>query len=85
MKKSMIITLILFLLSSCVFGQLTKISRPNMVSEADIYKDEQGVRYSNLVNVKFSQNVIELSKGETVAELKELKIQEVKDAFAQLV
>ncbi|WP_290661937.1 S8 family serine peptidase [Ignavibacterium sp.] len=57
--------LIIFLLPiSLVFGQLTQITEPNMISEANIYRDANNVKYSELITFKFKIKMVELRRGE---------------------
>ena len=49
--------------SSVVIGQLTKLEEPNMRAQAEIYIDQNGVRYSTLINVNFKEPVIEAGRG----------------------
>lgn len=47
------------LLNGLLFGQLVQINEPNMISEANIYEDANGIRYSELVTFKFKYKILE--------------------------
>lgn len=44
---------------SWVFGQLTQITEPNMISEAKIYRDANNVKYSELITFKFKTKMVD--------------------------
>lgn len=52
------------LLNSLLFAQLVQITEPNMVSEANIYEDSNGTRYSELVTFKFKYKMVDMNRGE---------------------
>lgn len=52
------------LLNSLLFAQLVQITEPNMVSEANIYEDPNGTRYSELVTFKFKYKMVDMNRGE---------------------
>lgn len=54
------------LLNGLLFGQLVQISEPNMVSEANIYEDPSGTRYSELVTFKFKSKMLDMNRGEVI-------------------
>lgn len=64
-KFNLIMVLVLsILISSTLFGQLTQINEPNMVSEAEIFEDENGTMYSTLVTFRFKHKMVDLRQGE---------------------
>jgi hypothetical protein len=54
------------LLNGLLFGQLVQITEPNMVSEANIYEDQNGTRYSELVTFKFKYKMVNMNRGEVI-------------------
>lgn len=54
------------LLNGLLFGQLVQITEPNMVSEANIYEDPNGTRYSELVTFKFKYKMVNMNRGEVI-------------------
>ncbi len=84
MKKRLNIKIVLILtviLNGLLFGQLTLITEPNMVSEANIYEDENGTRYSELVTFKFKYKMVEMNRGEVNVDEKKI----LYPAFKQLL
>jgi len=79
----LIIMLSLFIVSTG-FSQLIKIEKPNMVSESDIYVDEKNVRYSNLIKIKFSTNIINLPKGQKLAKLTDIHDNHIRGLLNEL-
>jgi len=69
------------LLNGLLFGQLVQITEPNMVSEANIYEDPSGTRYSELVMFKFKYKMVNMNRGEVI--VNENKI--LYPAFRQLL
>lgn len=69
------------LLNGLLFGQLVQISEPNMISEANIYEDTNGIRYSELVTFKFKSKMLDINRGEVI--VNESKI--LYPAFRQLL
>ncbi|MGB9665349.1 MAG: hypothetical protein ACPL25_10605 [Ignavibacteria bacterium] len=61
--KLNIISIILLLTSITLNAQLVKITHPNLISESDIYVDENGKRYSNLITIKFKEKIIDIPRG----------------------
>ena len=58
------VVLFTILMNSALFGQLTQITEPNMISEANIYEDEKGTMYSTLVSFKFKYEMVEMIRGD---------------------
>ncbi|WP_290660187.1 S8/S53 family peptidase [Ignavibacterium sp.] len=54
------------LLNGLLFGQLVQITEPNMMSEANIYEDQNGTRYSELVTFKFKYKMVNMNRGEVI-------------------
>ena len=54
------------LLNGLLFGQLIQINEPNMISEANIYEDQNGTRYSELVTFKFKYKMVNMNRGEVI-------------------
>ena len=54
------------LLNGLLFGQLIQINEPNMISEANIYEDPNGTRYSELVTFKFKYKMVNMNRGEVI-------------------
>ncbi|MCL6495592.1 MAG: S8 family peptidase [Ignavibacterium sp.] len=69
------------LLNGLLFGQLVQITEPNMMSEANIYEDQNGTRYSELVTFKFKYKMVNMNRGEVI--VSESKI--LYPAFRQLL
>jgi len=69
------------LLNGLLFGQLVQITEPNMISEANIYEDQNGTRYSELVTFKFKYKMVNMNRGEVI--VSENKI--LYPAFRQLL
>ena len=66
MKTNIKITLVILLtilMNSLLMGQLTQITAPNMVSEANVYEDVNKTMYSTLVTFKFKQKMVDMSVG----------------------
>jgi len=63
MQKILFFLVLTFSWHSFVFGQLQKEERPNVYYQADIYTDDNGDRFSNLINIKFNQRFMDLPKG----------------------
>ena len=84
MKTEKFIIMLALLIVSTGFSQLTKIEKPNMVSESDIYVDENNIRYSDLIKIKFSTNVINLPKGQKSAQLSDIVEYDVVEMFNDL-
>lgn len=60
--KNIIFYLMLFLFFVQVNAQLIKIEQDNYVSEVPIYHDENGNKYSTVINLKFTKKVIDVPK-----------------------
>jgi hypothetical protein len=54
------------LVNGLLFGQLVQITEPNMMSEANIYEDPNGTRYSELVTFKFKYKMVNMNRGEVI-------------------
>ena len=83
MKK--ILFALFFLLQCLTFAQLKKLTAPNMFSQADIYLDNNGNRYSTLVTLKFNEFAISLPKGETSSTIDQITFPEVNNFMNGLV
>ncbi len=84
MKHRYLLTVYLILTvfaNSLTFGQLIQITEPNMISEANIYENPSGNRYSELVTFKFKYKMADLNRGEVI--VNENKI--LYPAFRQLL
>ncbi len=49
---------------SLAFAQLTQITEPNMISEANIYRDASNVKYSELELLSSRQKMVDIRRGE---------------------
>ncbi len=74
----------LLLLSISSFAQLTLVSGTNLVTETDIYVNNQNVRYSDLIKIKFNQKIIDLPIGESIANLNDISNPDIKNHFLSL-
>ena len=72
---------ITILLNGLLFGQLVQITEPNMISEANIYENPSGTRYSELVTFKFKYKMVNMNRGDVI--VSENKI--LYPAFRQLL
>jgi hypothetical protein len=69
------------LVNGLLFGQLVQITEPNMMSEANIYEDQNGTRYSELVTFKFKYKMVNMNRGEVIVNENEI----LYPAFRQLL
>ncbi|MCB0731167.1 MAG: hypothetical protein KDC88_09050, partial [Ignavibacteriae bacterium] len=69
MKNSILVLFtIIFILAShsVLIAQLRKISAKNLISEREIFIDDNTkVRYSDLITLKFNKQIIKSNKGDT--------------------
>lgn len=82
--KLNILSIILLLTSITLNAQLVKITHPNLISESDIYVDENGKRYSDLITVKFVQKLIALPQGQKFTEINSINNIGVRNYFSSL-
>ena len=72
-NKLFIVTLLL-ISSLLLNAQLLKNNASNLIAERDIYVDENSkIRYSDLITIKFNDNIIRVAKGTTKVELSKIK------------
>ena len=76
-KLLLYIFFLLLILGKNSYSQLKKLSVPNMVCEADIYTNNSGTRYSNLIKLMFSQKILNISTGLTKVEFSNIQEQDV--------
>lgn len=76
--------LLTFLLNGLLFGQLIQITEPNMVSEANIYEDANGTRYSELVTFKFKNKMVEMNRGEVIVSENKILYSDFKQLLSNL-
>jgi hypothetical protein len=69
MKILKITILLMFFFASSGYSQLKHISKENLVSESEIYINENDVIYSNLINIKFSRNVLNPPLGQKICSI----------------
>ncbi len=72
-KNFILIFLFYIAFMNISFGQLIKINKPNAICESDIYKDENGIRYSKLISVQFNEKVFDLKGGKLNAKISDPK------------
>lgn len=76
--------LLTFLLNGLLFGQLIQITEPNMISEANIYEDANGTRYSELVTFKFKNKMVEMNRGEVIVSENKILYSDFKQLLSNL-
>ncbi|MCB9206062.1 MAG: hypothetical protein H6611_01900 [Ignavibacteriales bacterium] len=78
MKKTILgLFSIIFILTSYseLKAQLRKISAKNLISEREIFIDDNTkVRYSDLITLKFNKQIIKSNKGDTKLNISAIKI-----------
>ncbi|MCB9257980.1 MAG: S8 family peptidase [Ignavibacteriales bacterium] len=88
MKKTILgLFSIIFILSSYseLKAQLRKISAKNLISEREIFIDDNTkVRYSDLITLKFNKQVVKSNKGDTKLNISAIKNTSVKKCFYNL-
>lgn len=62
MRKTEFVLLFLLINLMC-FSQMKKLTGENWLFEEDIYYDNNGTRYSKLINIKFNNNITSMEKG----------------------
>ena len=66
MKRLQVTIVIIFslILNISISAQLTQITGPNMMSEANVYKDANGALFSTLVTFKFKSKMVNINRGQ---------------------
>lgn len=59
----LILILVTFFYCITSFGQLKKITHPSEYSEAEIFINERGEKFSTVFRIKFAQKTIDLRNG----------------------
>lgn len=77
MKRLMVICLLI--LVTLNVAQLKKIEGNGFYSEAPIYQDENGTKYSELVRIKFNGKTIDLPKNKKEAIFSDIQVLETKE------
>lgn len=80
----LITTFILLFCNSVYSQQLTKYTHPNLISERDLYFDNQGYKYSDLITFKFNQKIIDLPQNQTIAQISNISNQNLRNFFNSL-
>jgi len=75
---------ICFILSSFVFAQMHKLEKPNLYTEADIYLTPDGVKYSDLITLKFNKLVIDNNVNPHDVDTKSFLKNDARDYFSNL-
>jgi len=84
MRNFTILLLLVIIINSLSIAQLTKLTGPNMLTEADIYKNTQGVMYSNNVKFGFSKKMVEIMKGVSNVDINKIKYNAFKNKLTEL-
>lgn len=66
------------------FAQLTKFTHPDLISERDLYFDNQGNKYSDLITFKFNQKIIDLPQNQKIAQINNIANQTIRNFFSSL-
>lgn len=86
--KSLVVnlTFIFLILSfSLIYSQLLKNNDSNLISESEIYIDEtNNERYSDLIKLKFNDNILRLPEGEIKVELIHISNKEAQNYLIKL-
>jgi subtilisin family serine protease len=81
------IAFILFVIISVQFlyaQELTLLQGQYLVTETDIYLDENNNKYSDLITINFNGNIIDFSQGESEASIEDIDDDDVKDYLYSL-
>ncbi|MEJ5305042.1 MAG: S8 family serine peptidase [Ignavibacteria bacterium] len=80
-----LISIYILLFCNAVYSQqLTKFTHPNLISERDLYFDNQGNKYSDLITFKFNQKIIDLPQNQKTAQINNIANQSLRNFFNSL-
>lgn len=72
---------VLLFCNSAYSQQLTKFTHPNLISERDLYFDNQGNKYSDLITFKFNQKIVDLAQNQKIAQINNIAHQNLRIFF----
>src|SRR3990172_2573459 len=84
MKRITFILFVVFSVQLFYAQKLTLFQEPNLVTETDIYLDSNNNKYSDLLTINFSGNIIDLPIGESEALINDISDVDVKNYLTSL-